>query len=82
MRGLRGSYLGFTFNNVHSSALGITRTYSGRFGISVFPSGQDTSIEIPLADGKYYYGSVFKERKFSITFAFDGITDYQIKRIK
>lgn len=82
MRGLRGSYLGFTFNNVHSSALGITRTYNGRFNSNIFPSGNDVSIDIPLADGKYYYGTTFKNRVFQIEFAFEGLTDYQIKRIK
>ena len=42
----RGSYLGFTFNGVHSSDLGIVRTSSGsRYNDDLLPTTTDKTVE-------------------------------------
>mgnify|MGYP003311611958 CR=1 FL=1 len=52
MKGQRGSFLGFTFNNVHSSVLGITRTSDGsRFNYNLVPSLKDLVVEPTGVDG-------------------------------
>ena len=60
MLGLRGSFLGFTYNGIHSSIYGITRTINGKYmDKKTLPELKDTTIEIPNGDGQYYYGSVY-----------------------
>ena len=82
MRGFRGDFLGFTFNNVHSSALGITRVLNGMMDIQLTPTQNDVSVELNGQDGKHYYGSMYKQRNIVINFAFEGLTDEQISVIK
>jgi len=60
MRGLRGDFLGFTFNNIHSSALGITRVFNGMMDIPLTPNLKDTTMEIAGRDGIHYYGSTYQ----------------------
>jgi hypothetical protein len=52
MKGQRGSFLGFTFNDIHSSVFGITRTSDGnRYNNNITPSRSDIVGEIPGAEG-------------------------------
>ena len=82
MRGFRGDFLGFTFNNVHSSALGITRVLNGMMDIQLTPTQNDISVELNGQDGKHYYGSTYKQINIVINFAFEGLSDEQISVIK
>ena len=76
-------YVGFTFNNVHSSSLGIVRTSEGsRFNESLLPTIQDKTVQIPGGDGMYYFGSYYTQRQFNISYAFDSLTEQQLSRIK
>ena len=76
-------YIGFTFNGVHSSELGIKRTSEGsRFNESLLPTIQDKAIQIPGGDGMYYFGSYYTQRQFNISYAFDSLTEQQLSRIK
>lgn len=79
----RGDYMGFTFNNVHSSSLGIVRTSDGsRFNENLLPTIQDKTVQVPGGDGTYYFGSYYTQRQFSVPFAFDNLTEEQIGEIK
>ena len=76
-------YIGFTFNGVHSSELGIKRTSEGsRFNESLLPTIQDKAVQIPGGDGMYYFGSYYTQRQFNISYAFDSLTEQQLSRIK
>ena len=76
-------YIGFTFNGVHSSELGIKRTSEGsRFNENLLPTIQDKAIQIPGRDGMYYFGSYYTQRQFNISYAFDSLTEQQLSRIK
>jgi hypothetical protein len=45
MGALAGDYIGFTFNGVHSSSLGIVRVSDGsRFNENLLPTMQDKTI--------------------------------------
>lgn len=76
-------YIGFTFNNIHSSELGIVRTSDGsRFNENLLPTIQDKTVQVPGGDGAYFFGSYYTQRQFNIPFAFDSMTERQFARLK
>lgn len=76
-------YIGFTYNGVHSSTLGIVRVSDGsRFNENLLPTMQDKTVQIPGGDGTYYFGSYYTQRQFNISFAFDSLTEQQIATLK
>lgn len=78
-----GDFIGFTFNGVHSSELGITRVSGGdRYDEDLAPEVRDISAEIPGMDGEYYFGTQFGTRSFSINIAYDSLTEIQIRKIR
>ena len=82
MRGLRGSFLGFTFNNIHSSVVGITRTSHGKSNEErLAPVLKDLTIENANNDNSYYFGSLHKKREFIVKFCFEAMTELQLKQI-
>ena len=76
-------YIGFTFNGVHSSTLGIKRTSEGsRFNENLLPTIQDKTVQVPGGDGMYHFGSYYTQRQFNISYAFDALTEEQLSEIK
>ena len=76
-------FIGFTFNNTHSSSLGIVRTSDGsRFNENLLPTIQDKTIQVPGGDGTYYFGSFYTQKQFNIPFAFDSLTEEQFAALK
>ena len=83
MSEIRSDYVGFTYNGIHSSELGIVRTSDGsRFNENLLPTMQDKTVQVPGGDGTYYFGSYFTQRQIPVSFAFDELTEAQIERIK
>ena len=83
MSNWRGDYMGFTYNNVHSSDLGIVRVSDGsRFNENLLPTMQDKTVPVPGGDGSYFFGSYYTQRQFNISFAFDDLTEEQLARIR
>lgn len=82
-KGLRGDFIGFTFNNIHSSTLGITRVSNGsRYEEDLLPTFQDKVVDSPGTDGTYYFGSYYKQKVFNIQIAFDNLSEEQLRRLK
>lgn len=80
---LKGDYIGFSYNGKHSSELGIIRTSDGsRFNEDLLPTMQDKTVQVPGGDGTYYFGSYYTARQFSISFAFDSLTEGQVQQLK
>ena len=80
---LKGDYIGFTYNGVHSSDLGIVRTSDGsRFNENLLPTMQDKTVQVPGGDGTYYFGSYYTQRQFSVSFAFDTLTENELAGLK
>ena len=76
-------YIGFTFNGIHSSQLGIVRTSDGsRFNENLLPTIQDKTVQVPGGDGTYYFGSYYTQKPINITFAFDDLTEQEIVELK
>lgn len=80
---MKGDFLGFSFNGIHCSQLGITHVSSSdRYDEDLFPEVKDKTIEIPNNHGEYYYGSTYGTRTFEIEFAYDSITETQFRNIR
>lgn len=76
-------YVGFTFNNVHSSSLGIVRTSDGsRFNENLLPTIQDKTVQVPGGDGMYHFGGYYTQKQINISYAFDALTEEQLAEIK
>lgn len=76
-------FLGFTFNGKHSYLdLGVLRIINDRIQHSLSPDMNDITADNPGGDGMYYFGSRHKSRKFSIDFAFDHLTEQQMREWK
>lgn len=82
-KGLTGDFIGFTFNGVHSSTLGITRVSNGsRYTEDLLPTYQDKVVDAPGSDETFYFGSYYKQKVFNINFVFDNLSESQIRKIK
>lgn len=79
----RGDYLGFTFNGVHSSKLGIVRVSDGdRYNKELLPTFSDITATVPGLDETYYFGSTYTQKTITVKFAFDSLTDAQIREMR
>ena len=78
-----GDFIGFSFGSVHSSTLGIVRVSDGsRYNENLLPTFQDKTVQVPGADGMYYFGSYYTQRQFNISIAYDSLTEDQIRQIR
>jgi predicted phage tail component-like protein len=78
-----GDYIGFSYNGVHSSELGIMRVSDGsRYNENLLPTSKDITVQVPGGDGTYYFGSYYTQRSFTISYAFDGLRENQVEFIK
>ncbi len=75
-------FQGFRFGNYHSSNLHlIVVSLSNRFDKNLLPAPNDTSVDIPGANGKYYFGSVFKEKNITVKVAYDDMDEETFRHI-
>lgn len=65
------SFLGFSFNGIHTSQFGLySVTNSGRYSRDLLPSFEDISVQVEGQNGSYYFGTKDKERTFQFNLAF------------
>lgn len=77
------AFIGFTVNGIHSSSLGLLRVSDGsRYNENLLPPIKNIEIEIPGGHGSYYMGSSFGPKNFSISIAYDSITEEKFYNIK
>ena len=76
-------FIGFTFGERHSSAFGIVRVSDGsRYNDDLLPTIKDNTIQIPGGDGTYYFGSNYTQKQFNISYAFDNLSESQLRELK
>lgn len=76
-------FIGFTFNNIHSSELGIVRTSDGsRFNENLLPFISDKTVQAPGTDGTYFFESNYTHQVFDVPFAFGSLTEEQFQKLK
>ena len=80
---LKGDFIGFWIDDIHSSELGIIRTSDGsRFNENLLPTIQDKTVQVPGGDGFYYFGSYYTQRQFNIPIAFDNMSEAQFRKLR
>lgn len=77
-------FIGFTYNGKHSwHDLGIYRTSDGsRYNDTLTPSLNDKTTEVPGGNGQYYFYTRAKTKTFSISYAFDSLTENGLRMLK
>lgn len=80
---IKGDFLGFRFAGERSETLGIVRVSdSDRYKDTLQPEIKNITAEVPGMDGEYYFGSNFGVKNFSISFAFDSLTEQQLRKLR
>ena len=83
MLGLKGSFIGFSFDGQHSSRLGISRIFSSdRLEIPICPSTKEVSVDLPGQDGIMFLDSYQAGREIRVSFAFSELTEEQLQKLK
>lgn len=76
-------FIGFSFDDVHSSDLGVLRVSDGsRYNEYLLPTSQDVTVQVPGGDGTYYFGSYYTGKPFPISIAFDSLTEKQLRKLR
>lgn len=76
-------FIGFQFNGVHSSELGIVRTSDGsRYNENLISNFQDKTAQMPGSDETLYWESFYSNRSWNISIAFDNMSEYQFRRMR
>lgn len=77
-------FLAFSFGGKHSyDDFGIYRTSGGdRYEEKLVPNMNDKTAEVPNGDGMYYFNTTYKQREFPISFAFDHLTEEQLRGMR
>ena len=77
-----GDYIGFTYNGVHSSELGVYRISDGsRYDETLLPEFTNKVIDKNGADGSLFFDSYYTQKSFSLNLAFDHITETLKRKI-
>lgn len=79
---IKGDLLGFNFNRVHSSNLGIVRIIPSNRINDNAPTHSDVVVDVPGATGSYYYGTIITKKDIEVHYAFDNVSETQLLRIK
>ena len=72
----KDDFIGFTFNDRHSSEFRIVRVSGGsRYNEDMLPPPKDILIDAPGRDGLYYMGTKASQRNFNIQIAYDDMRE-------
>lgn len=76
-------FIGFTFDGIHSSEFGVIRTSEGsRYKGDLLPTFADNFTQVPGGDGSYYFESFYQQKNFSISIAFDSLTEINFRKMR
>jgi phage-related protein len=82
-KAVKGDFIGFTYGGVHFSGHGLMRVSDGsRYSTYLLPSINNKSVQIPGKDGSYFFNSNFGNMEFSISVAYDSVTETDMRKIK
>ena len=77
-------FIGFSFNGKHClEDFEMYRTSDGsRYNDDLVPTMNDKIIDVPGGDGQFFFGTNYKTRQFSISVAFDHLTEIKYNQLK
>lgn len=77
---IKGDFISFSYNGVHSTDLGIVHVSSSdRYADALLPTIQDKAVQVPGNDGTYFFGSYYTQRPITLNVAFDNVGEDQIR---
>ena len=80
---IKGDFISFTYNGVHSTELGIVRTSSSnRYNDQLVPTSQDKTVAVPGGNGTYFFGSYYTQRTITLDIAYDEVTEETLRRMR
>lgn len=80
---IKGDFISFTYNGVHSTELGIVRTSSSnRYNDQLVPTSQDKTVVVPGGNGTYFFGSNYTQRAITLNIAYDEVTEATLCRMR
>lgn len=80
---IKGDFISFTYNGVHSTELGIVRTSSSnRYNDQLVPASQSKTIVVPGGNGTYFFGSNYTQRAITLNIAYDEVTEATLRRMR
>lgn len=78
-----GDFIGFSFDGVHCTEMGFFRTSDGsRYNDDMIPTIQDKTVQTPDGDGMFYFNTYYTQKPFSISIAFDSMTEEQYENFR
>lgn len=77
-------FIGFTYNGKHCIRdFDIYRTSDGsRYNDNLVPSMTDKTADVPGSDGQYFFQTTHKNRQFSVSIAFDHLTEQKYREMR
>lgn len=79
----KGAFLGFKFNGIHSSELGIVRINTGdRAELALSPNFKDNTIEVPGSDGLFYFNTKIQQYQYNLNFAYEKLSEKDIRDLR
>ena len=76
-------WIDFRYGSNYASDFGLLRTSDGkRYNDNLIPTLNDKTAEVPGGDGTYYFNSYYKQKQFNINFAYDHLTETQLRAVK
>ena len=77
---IKGDFISFSYNGVHSTDLGIVHVSSSdRYADALLPTIQDKAVQVSGNDGTYFFGSYYTQRPITLNVAFDNVGEDQIR---
>lgn len=76
-------WVDFRYGSNYASTFGLLRVSGGnRYNENLIPTLNDKTAEIPGGDGMYYFNSYYKQKQFNINFAYDHLTETQLRAVR
>ena len=76
-------FIGFSFNGRHSSEFNVYLVSNGsRYQDVLVPSPTDYTEQVPGRAGELYFGSDIESRQFSISIAYDDLSERQVRQLR
>lgn len=77
------SWIDFRYGTNYASDFGLLRvSNSSRYNENLIPTLTDKTAEVPGGDGTYYFNSYYKQKQFNINFAYDNLTETQLRQVR
>lgn len=77
------SFIDFTYGSHKASDFHLYRVSSGsRYNDNLIPTLTDKTAETPGADGMYFFNTYYKQRQFTINFAYNALTETGLRDVR